>query len=71
MVGKILKYRTDPFGRKGLARFLGVTEKTVGRYLSDLISANEVKHRGSKKTGGYWVVSESRSGRLVVSEETR
>ncbi len=41
--------------RKELAVFLDVTEKTVGRYLSDLISGNKIERRGSKKTGGYWI----------------
>jgi predicted transcriptional regulator len=42
--------------RKELAALLDVTDKTVGRYLSELIAERRVEHRGSKKTGGYWVL---------------
>ena len=42
--------------RKELAALLDVADKTAGRYLSELIATQRVEHRGSKKTGGYWVV---------------
>lgn len=42
--------------RKALAVSLDVTEKTVGRYLLELIAERRVEHRGSKKTGGYWAL---------------
>ena len=40
--------------RKDLATQLDVTEKTVGRYISNLVSEGKIERRGSKKTGGYW-----------------
>ena len=42
--------------RKELAALLDVTDKTVGRYLSELVAGRHVEHRGSKKTGGYWAL---------------
>jgi len=42
--------------RKELVAQLDVTEKTVGRYISKLVSEGKIERRGSKKTGGYWVL---------------
>jgi predicted HTH transcriptional regulator len=42
--------------RKTLALTLGVTEKTVSRYISELVSSRKIERRGSKKTGGYWAL---------------
>ncbi len=49
--------RKNPGIQRGdLAKHLNVTEKTVSRHLSTLISERDVEHRGSKKTGGYYPV---------------
>jgi ATP-dependent DNA helicase RecG len=42
--------------RKDLAVALDVTEKTISRYVSELLSAGKIERRGSKKTGGYWIL---------------
>jgi ATP-dependent DNA helicase RecG len=42
--------------RKTIVESLGVPDRTVGRYISELVSAGLIERRGSKKTGGYWAV---------------
>ena len=41
--------------RKQLAQLLEVDVKTIGRALAEL--SQQVEHRGSKKTGGYYLIS--------------
>ena len=45
---------TPGIQRKALASKLDVTEKTIGRAISKLVSDGKIERRGSKKTGGYW-----------------
>ena len=42
--------------RKDIAVALDVTEKTISRYVSELSLAGKIERRGSKKTGGYWIL---------------
>ena len=39
---------------------VGKSKATVERALAALIAAGKVEHRGSKKTGGYYLVGEAR-----------
>ncbi len=39
--------------RNGLALRLAMTEKTVGRHISKLVSEKKIERHGSKKTGGF------------------
>jgi len=40
--------------RKEIVDKAGVSERTVDRYIAELVSEGKVERRGSKKTGGYW-----------------
>lgn len=42
--------------RKDLIEELGIPTRTLARCVRDLIDRGLVEHRGSKKTGGYFVV---------------
>ena len=54
------KLRANPgIQRKHLAAAFGVTEKTIGRNIAALVSEEEIEHRGSKKTGGYFTKDNS------------
>ena len=47
--------------RKILVEKLGVPERTVDRYLAELISGGKIERRGSKKTGHFrWLLSLSK-----------
>ena len=54
---KVLKAieRSPGINRRRLAQELQVDVKTIGRALSAL--SGQVEHRGSKKTGGYYLVT--------------
>ena len=41
-----------------LVKTVGKSRATVERALADLVAAHVVEHRGSKKTGGYYLVAE-------------
>ena len=41
-----------------LVKAVGKSRATVERALADLVAAHVVEHRGSKKTGGYYLVTE-------------
>ena len=41
-----------------LVKVVGKSRATVERALADLVAAHVVEHRGSKKTGGYYLVAE-------------
>ena len=43
-----------------LVKAVGKSRATVERALADLVAAHVVEHRGSKKTGGYYLVEEVR-----------
>ena len=43
-----------------LVKAVGKSRATVERALADLVAAHVVEHRGSKKTGGYYLVEEAR-----------
>ena len=43
-----------------LVKAVGKSRATVERALADLIAVHVVEHRGSKKTGGYYLVEEVR-----------
>jgi len=45
--------------RKEIALKLNVTDKTISRYVSEMISDKIIERRGSKKTGGYWYINET------------
>ncbi len=45
--------------RKDLVRRTGVSERTMTRNLSELERSGKIEHRGSKKTGGYYLVEGS------------
>ena len=45
--------------RKEMASMLNVTEKTISRYVSELVLAKKIEHRGSRKTGGYYIVTKT------------
>ena len=50
--------KTSPgINRPQLVRIVGKSKATVERAVAALIAAGKIEHRGSKKTGGYWVVS--------------
>ena len=55
--GKVLKAieRSPGINRRRLAQELQVDVRTIGRALSAL--SGQVEHRGSKKTGGYYLVA--------------
>lgn len=57
---KIFELVTETPGiqRKNLAEKLNLTEKTIGRAISKLTDAKKIERRGSKKTGGYWIVGQ-------------
>ena len=38
-----------------LVKLLGKSKATVERAISELISSSRIEHRGSKKTGGYFL----------------
>jgi len=40
--------------RKIIVEKLGIPDRTLDRYLAELISVGKIERRGSKKTGGYW-----------------
>ena len=47
--------------RKVLIENTGAAERTVTRNLSELEQAGRIVRRGSKKTGGYYIVTETES----------
>ena len=49
-----------------LAKALSVSRATVERAVAALIIIGKIEHRGSKKTGGYYVVSGKESGDGIV-----
>ena len=51
----LIEIRNSPgMQRKTIVEILGVPDRTVDRYISELIAAGKIERRGSKKTGGYW-----------------
>lgn len=48
---------TPGLNREQIAVRLGKSVATAKRALAALVTANKVEHRGSKKTGGYYIVS--------------
>ena len=42
--------------RKIIVEKLGISDRTLDRYLAELISGGKIERRGRKKTGGYWVL---------------
>lgn len=42
--------------RKIIAEKLRIPDRTLDRYLTELISVTKIERRGSKKTGGYWAL---------------
>jgi len=49
-----------------LTKALPVSRATVERAVAALIIIGKIEHRGSKKTGGYYVVSGKESGNGLV-----
>ena len=49
-----------------LTKALSVSRATVERAVAALIVIGKIEHRGSKKTGGYYVVSGKESGNGLV-----
>ena len=47
-----------------LSEFTNIPSKSIERHISVLIARNLIEHRGSKKTGGYYVL-DSTFGRLL------
>jgi len=43
--------------RKELIEQTSASVRTVARIVSELLSGGKIEHRGSKKTGGYWLLS--------------
>ena len=39
-----------------LSKTLGVSAKTIERWISELRKKRLIEYRGSKKTGGYWAL---------------
>lgn len=42
--------------RKKIVEKLEIPNRTLDRYLAELISVGKIERRGSKKTGGYWAL---------------
>jgi ATP-dependent DNA helicase RecG len=42
--------------RKEFIEQTGASVRTVARIVSELLSGGKIEHRGSKKTGGYWIL---------------
>ena len=42
--------------RKMIVEKLEIPDRTLDRYLAELISVGKIERRGSKKTGGYWAL---------------
>ena len=42
--------------RKIIVEKLEIPDRTLDRYLAELISVGKIERRGSKKTGGYWAL---------------
>lgn len=47
--------RSPGINKPKLAKLLGKSKATVERAISGLISSSRIEHRGSKKTGGYFL----------------
>jgi ATP-dependent DNA helicase RecG len=45
---------TPGIQRKELGGKLGISDRTLDRYIAELISGGKIERRGSKKTSGYW-----------------
>lgn len=42
--------------RKIIVEKLEIPDRTLDRYLAELIAVGKIERRGSKKTGGYWAL---------------
>ena len=47
--------RTPGINKPKLVKLIGKSRATVERAISGLISSSRIEHRGSKKTGGYFL----------------
>ena len=47
--------RSPGINKPKLVKILGKSKATVERAISGLISSSRIEHRGSKKTGGYFL----------------
>ena len=47
--------RSPGINKPKLVKLLGKSKGTVERAISGLISSSRIEHRGSKKTGGYFL----------------
>ena len=47
--------RTPGINKPKLVKLLGKSKATVERAISELIASSRIEHRGSKKTGGYFL----------------
>ncbi len=46
--------QNQPTKAKYIAQYLGVTQRTVERYIKELKNEGKIEFRGSPKTGGYY-----------------
>ncbi len=55
-VNSVFEYikQNQPTKAKYIAQYLGVTQRTVERYLKELKNEGKIEFRGSPKTGGYY-----------------
>jgi len=48
--------QTPGIRRKDIIEETGIPVRTIARCIAEVIAEGKIERRGSKKTGGYWVL---------------